>query len=106
MLIAETHHADPIPAFQQQFRLSVIIPNYNYDQYVGAAIESALAIDWPDVEIIVVDDGSTDNSRAVIEAFGSKITAIFQENASQAAAYRGPAGRRRSQIAVPSSVPG
>jgi hypothetical protein len=45
-------------------RLSVIIANYNYRDYVGAAIASALAIDWPDTETIVVDDASTDDSRA------------------------------------------
>ncbi|GIG53428.1 glycosyltransferase family 2 protein [Demequina activiva] len=61
-------------------RLSVVMPNYNYEDFVGAAIESALAVDWPDVEVIVVDDGSTDGSRAIIEGFGSRITAIFQDN--------------------------
>jgi hypothetical protein len=61
-------------------RLSVIIPNFNYGRYVGSAIGSALALDWPDVEVIVVDDGSTDDSRSIINAFASEITAIFQEN--------------------------
>jgi glycosyltransferase involved in cell wall biosynthesis len=64
-------------------RFSVIIPNYNYGDYVGAAIESALALDWPDVEVIVVDDGSTDHSAEVIQGFGSRIQAIFQPNATQ-----------------------
>jgi glycosyltransferase involved in cell wall biosynthesis len=61
-------------------RLSVVIPNYNYERFVGAAIRSALAVDWPDLEVIVVDDGSTDDSRSVIESFGPRVTAIFQEN--------------------------
>ncbi|PXA96487.1 hypothetical protein DMC18_01345 [Caulobacter sp. D5] len=47
-------------------KVSVVIPNYNYAEFVGAAIESALALDWPDVEVIVVDDGSTDHSKDVI----------------------------------------
>jgi glycosyltransferase involved in cell wall biosynthesis len=64
-------------------RLSVIIPNYNYGEFVGHAIESALALDWPDVEIIVVDDGSTDHSAKVIRSYGNKVTAIFQSNATQ-----------------------
>jgi len=64
-------------------RLSIVIPNYNYGCFVGAAIESALGVDWPDVEVIVVDDGSTDKSRDVIEGFGNRITAIFQSNATQ-----------------------
>jgi glycosyltransferase involved in cell wall biosynthesis len=66
-----------------QRRLSVVISNYNYATYVGHAIDSALRIQWPDVEVIVVDDGSTDGSRQVIEAFGDRITAIFQTNSGQ-----------------------
>ncbi len=64
-------------------RFSIIIPNYNYEIFVGKAIESALAVEWPDLEVIVVDDGSTDNSRSVIESFGDRITAIFQPNRTQ-----------------------
>jgi glycosyltransferase involved in cell wall biosynthesis len=63
-------------------KLSIVIPNYNYEDFVGKAIESCLAIDWPEVEVIVVDDGSTDNSRQVIEAFGDRIHAIFQPNST------------------------
>lgn len=58
----------------------MIIPNYNYAHYVGSAIGSALALEWPDVEVIVIDDGSVDGSRAVIEGFGSRVTALFQPN--------------------------
>lgn len=61
-------------------RLSVVIPNYNYEKFVGSAISSALAVDWPDLEVIVVDDGSTDDSRSVILGFGPRITAIFQQS--------------------------
>ena len=67
----------------RSIRVSVIIPNYNYEQFVGAAIDSALAIDWPNVEVIVVDDGSTDGSRAVIERYADRVTTIFQKNAGQ-----------------------
>lgn len=58
-------------------RLSVIIANYNYARFLGEAIESALNIDWPDVEVVVVDNASTDHSREVIESFGTRIKAIF-----------------------------
>lgn len=61
-------------------RLSIIIPNYNYGQYVGTAIESALHVDWPDVEVIVVDDGSTDESWEIISSFGDQIVAVRQTN--------------------------
>lgn len=68
------------PVFQ---RLSIVIPNFNYEQYVGQAIESALAVDWNDVEVIVVDDGSTDGSRAVIDRYRDRIQVIHQENSTQ-----------------------
>jgi glycosyltransferase involved in cell wall biosynthesis len=66
--------------------LSIVIANYNYGRYVSQAIDSALAVDWPAVEIVVVDDGSKDDSREVIESYGDKVTAIFQKNAGQRAA--------------------
>ena len=66
--------------------VSILINNFNYAQFVGPAIDSALA-QGPRVEVIVVDDGSTDNSRAVIESYGRRITAVFQENGGQAAAF-------------------
>lgn len=68
---------------QNTFKLSVVIPNFNYAGYIADAIDSALNLDWPDVEVIVVDDGSTDHSRSVIEAYGSRITAIFKQNTGQ-----------------------
>jgi len=64
-------------------RISIVIPNYNYGRYVGSAIQSALDVDWQDTEIIVVDDGSTDDSEEVIRSFGGKIRTVFQENATQ-----------------------
>jgi glycosyltransferase involved in cell wall biosynthesis len=71
-------------------RLSVVIVNYNYERFVGAAIESALSVDWNDVEVVVVDDGSTDGSRAVIEGYADRVETLFTENASQrVAANRG-----------------
>ncbi len=67
-------------------QVSVVIANYNYAKYLARSIDSALAQDGAAVEVIVVDDGSTDGSRAIIESFGQKITAIFQSNAGQRAA--------------------
>jgi glycosyltransferase involved in cell wall biosynthesis len=64
-------------------KLSVIIANHNYADFVGAAITSALAIDWPDKEVIVVDDASTDDSRQVINCFSGKVAVYFRPKSNQ-----------------------
>lgn len=68
---------------------SVVVDNHNYGRYLGAAIDSVLAQDFPaeEVEVIVVDDGSTDDSRRVIEGYGGRIRAVFQPHAGQAEAF-------------------
>ncbi|MBL8538965.1 MAG: glycosyltransferase family 2 protein, partial [Betaproteobacteria bacterium] len=68
--------------------VSVIICNYNYAQFVAAAIESALALDWPRVEVIVVDDGSTDGSRSVTEGYTPRVSLLTQSNSGQATAAK------------------
>lgn len=67
--------------------VSIIIDNYNYGRYLGAAIDSALAQTWRPLEVIVVDDGSTDNSAHVIERYRGRVQAILQPNGGQGAAY-------------------
>ena len=67
--------------------LSIVIPNYNYQEFVGQAIESALAVAWPRIQVIVVDDGSTDNSRKVIEAYRGRVEIVHQANTGQLEAY-------------------
>jgi hypothetical protein len=62
-------------------RLSFVIPNYNYAAFVGRAIQSALDVQFTDVEVIVVDDGSTDESVTEIGKFADRITLIQQANA-------------------------
>lgn len=67
--------------------VSVVIDNYNYAALLPAAIDSALAQTWPALEVIVVDDGSTDGSRDVIAGYGDRIRPVLQENRGQAAAF-------------------
>jgi glycosyltransferase involved in cell wall biosynthesis len=65
---------------------SVIIPNYNNGATLGRAIESVLAQTYPAHEIIVIDDGSADDSRAVATSFGDKVRYVYQDNAGVSAA--------------------
>jgi glycosyltransferase involved in cell wall biosynthesis len=66
--------------------VSVVINNHNYGCFVADAIASALAQEGTEAEVIVVDDGSTDRSRSVLEARRDRVRIIFQENRGQAAA--------------------
>ena len=68
--------------------ISVIIDNYNYGQYIRETIQSVLSQDFTDFELIIVDDGSTDNSREVISSFTDpRIKTIFKENGGQLSAF-------------------
>lgn len=75
--------------------VSVIINNYNYALYLREAINSALTQTYERVEVIVVDDGSTDDSREVIASYGDRVIPVFKENGGQASAYNAgfPASR-------------
>lgn len=68
-------------------RLSIIIANYNCRDFVGAAIESALGVDWTEKEVIVVDDASTDDSRRVIEGFRGRLAAYYRPKTHQLGAH-------------------
>jgi len=60
--------------------VSIVIPTFNYGPYLGEAIESALNQTYSPVEIVVMDDGSTDNTPEVAASFGSKIKYIRTPN--------------------------
>jgi glycosyltransferase involved in cell wall biosynthesis len=66
--------------------VSVIIPTYNRAGMLTAAIDSVLAQDFTDFELIVVDDGSTDDTPQVLKAYGAKIKVIRQRNQGVSAA--------------------
>jgi glycosyltransferase involved in cell wall biosynthesis len=68
------------------FRIDIVIDNYNYGRFVAEAIESALAQTHPRVKVIVVDDGSSDCSRRVIARYEPRIEVVWKENGGQASA--------------------
>jgi len=67
--------------------VSIIVNNYNYGRFLHQAIDSALTQTYPNTEVIVVDDGSTDNSREIIATYGNKIIPVLKENGGQASAF-------------------
>lgn len=75
--------------------VSILINNYNYGRFLTDAIESALSQTYQPCEVIVVDDGSTDNSQAIITAYGEKIVPVLKQNGGQASAFN--AGFQASQ---------
>jgi glycosyltransferase involved in cell wall biosynthesis len=74
--------SSPMPA------VGIVIPSHNTQRFVAAAIESALNQDHPNVRVVVVDDGSTDGSRLLLEAYRERATIIFQTNVGQLGACR------------------
>src|SRR5919107_292807 len=67
-------------------KVSIVINNYNYDRFLGRAIESALDQSYTLVEVVVVDDGSTDGSRQVMRRYSDRVVTVEQPNGGQAAA--------------------
>ncbi len=72
--------------------VSVVIPAYNAAGYLAPTIESVLAQTYRPIEVLVVDDGSSDDTVAIARSFGDPVRVIEQEN-------RGPAGARNTGFA-------
>jgi len=66
--------------------VSVIMPAYNCASYIGQALNSALAQDYENIEIIVINDGSTDSTPDILASYGDRITVLNQKNSGSAAA--------------------
>jgi hypothetical protein len=78
--------------------VSVLIPNYNYARFLPEAIDSVLAQTYSSVEIIVVDDGSTDNSREVIASYGDRLVSVHQANGGQTSALNAAFERSNGEL--------
>jgi glycosyltransferase involved in cell wall biosynthesis len=74
--------------------VSVVIVNHNYGRYLGECIDSVLAQSYSNIEVIAVDDGSTDESLAILKTYAKCISVVRQENKGVSAARN--AGIRRS----------
>jgi glycosyltransferase involved in cell wall biosynthesis len=72
---------------EQPITASIIVNNYNYAHYVKQAIDSALQQTYPGCEVIIVDDGSTDGSRDIINAYSDKAKLVLKKNGGQASAF-------------------
>lgn len=84
---------------QANLLVSIIINNYNYDRFLPQAIASALDQTYPNVEVIVVDDCSTDNSRQIIAEYGDRIISVLhQQNGKQGAAFNSGFARSSGDI--------
>lgn len=75
--------------------VSIVICNHNYERYLAAAIESALGQTYRPVEVIVIDDGSTDGSRALLRDYQDRVHVVFKRNSGQPSAIN--AGFRESR---------
>ncbi|MFK7803651.1 MAG: glycosyltransferase [Anaerolineae bacterium] len=68
-------------------KVDIIIPAYNQGHYLQSSVESALAQTWENIEVIIIDDGSTDNTAEVGQSFADpRVTYIYQENGGLSAA--------------------
>ncbi len=66
--------------------ISVLIPAFNCSRTIQATVDSVLAQTVPADEVLVMDDGSTDNTRALLDSYGSRVTVFHQDNQGVAAA--------------------
>jgi glycosyltransferase involved in cell wall biosynthesis len=80
--------------------VTVVICNYNYERFLAAAIDSALRQDYAGTLVMVIDDGSTDGSRAIIEKYATRITSIFKENGGQVSAYNRAVSSLETEYAI------
>lgn len=94
-------HPEYTPPFNSPLiktpRISVIIPTYNRAWALARAVDSVLSQEYPDVELIIVDDGSTDDTLNLLESYGNAIKVITQPN-------RGVSAARNQGIAAASGA--
>lgn len=78
--------------------VDVVVTNHNYARFLPEAIESACGQTHPDVHVVVVDDGSTDDSRQVLEGFADRVEVVLKEQGGQASALNAGLERCRGEV--------
>ncbi len=84
----------------REMGLSVVVSSYNYGRYLRTAIDSALAQQCDRLQVIVVDDGSTDGSVDIIKSYGDRIETLFQKNQGQILSCAAGLARCRHDIVI------
>lgn len=79
---------------------SIVIVNYNYGRFLPEAIDSALNQDYPRTEVLVVDDGSTDDSCEVMARYGDRIVSVLKENGGMDTAFNAGFARCRGEVVL------
>lgn len=88
------------PTSAAEVVVDIVIDNYNYGRFLPDAIASARAQTHPAVNVIVVDDGSTDDSREVLSGQADEVTVVLKENGGQASALNAGAERCTGDVMV------
>src|SRR5260370_6728299 len=81
-------------------RATVVVDNYNYEQYLEQAIDSALSQTYRPLEVVVVDDGASDGSVETIKRYGDRIIPVFKPNGGQASAFNAAFERTSGDVVI------
>jgi len=91
----------PLLVVEQKFNLvSVAVINYNYGQFVREAVNSALAQSYSPIEVVVVDDGSTDDSLTVLEEFSQRILVVRKDRGGHVSALNAGASASQGEVII------
>ena len=80
--------------------VSIIITSYNYGKYLNEAIDSALGQTYSSVEVIVIDDGSKDDSAEIIRSYADKVIPILKDNGGQTSCFNVAFRKSRGEVVI------